>query len=350
MLYSKITDQLIDLNLNRLSEGLKVLEDITRFFFRDKNSLLRIRTLKRNLWKNVSEIRKKVIWARQSKQDLGRSAAFDIHRRGNIVDTLTANFKRGQEASRVLEELFKTINSEHSRSFKTLRFMLYDWEKELFNQINLAFNPRIYVILDIATVGKRNLGQITRACVVAGATMIQLREPKHTITKQWLSDAQKIKKAISDQRVKLIINDRADVAMAINADGIHIGKEDIPLKIARRILGDDKIIGVTVRNVRDALAAQKDGADYISIGSIYASPSKPSAPVVGIKTLKRVTKAVKIPVTAIGGITSKNSKEVFKTGVSGIAIVSSVFQGVDFCSDNLENTIRKNIQNLLQTR
>lgn len=344
MLHSKLLDQLIDVNLNRLSEALKVLEDLTRFYFKDYRCLIQIRILKRKLWDKFGPTRKQVLWARKSRPDLGRKPSFDINKRGTLVDMLTVNFKRCQESSRVLEETFKVINSRHAGFIKNIRFSLYDLEKELFKQIEPEFNPRIYVILDISTIGRKHLAQITKVCITGGATMIQLRETKGTTTRQWLSDACKIKTAIIDPKVKFVVNNRVDVAMAVNADGIHIGKEDLSITDARKLLGDEKIIGVTVRNVSHAKQAEKQGANYIGVGAIFPSPTKITAPVVGIKILQQIVKAVKIPVVAIGGINSGNAKQVFKIGASGIAVISSVFQGIDFQSKNFSKKIIKNLK------
>jgi thiamine-phosphate pyrophosphorylase len=346
MLFSKFKDQVIDVNLNRLSEGLRIIEETTRFYFKDQKKLAIIRKLKQELWQNFSETRKKAIWARKSEHDLGRDASFDIHKRGNLVDMLTANFKRCQEAARVLEEIFKISNPTQAKFFKNLRFIIYDLEKDLLKRILPEFNPRFYVILDIGTIGRKRLIEITKSCIAGGATMLQLREPKDTMTKQWLSDAKKIKTAITNTKVKFIINDRADVAMAINADGTHIGKDDIPIDDTQRLLGDEMIIGVTVRNVKEAIVAEKKGATYIGVGAIFPSPSKPSASVVGINTLKEIVNSVKIPVIAIGGITRNNAKNVLKTGASGIAIISSVFKGIDFSKKGFGKKIMENLKKI----
>jgi thiamine-phosphate pyrophosphorylase len=173
--------------------------------------------------------------------------------------------------------------------------------------------------------------------------MIQLREPKGTSTKQWIIDARKIKSAINNPDIKFIINNRADVAFVVQADGVHIGGSDISTVDARKMLGDEKIIGVTACNSIRAIKAEKDGADYIGVGAIFPSITKPTTPVVGISKLKRVIQTANIPVVAIGGINSRNAKQLFKLGVSGVAVVSSVFKGVELKHKNISRKIISNL-------
>jgi len=349
MFLSKTQDQVIDVNLNRLSEGLRVIEEIIRFYLNDNQKLQKIRLIKRELWQNLNDIRKQVIWSRKSREDLGRAVTFDKIKRTNLNEIFTANIKRSQEASRVLEELFKTSNLKTSGFFKKLRFTLYNLEKDLSKQIFKEFNTKLYVLIDIQTLGRKHLAEITKSCILGGATMIQLREPKDIPTNQWIKDARKIKGSIKNSKVKFIINDRIDVALAIDADGVHLGKYDMPVTYAQKLLGDGKIIGVTTRNLVQARKAEKYGADYISVGSIFPSPTKTTAPVVGISRLKTVVKGVKIPIIAIGGIDQNKAKQLFKLGVDGVAVVSSVFKGVDFKQKDFSKKIIKKLKKFQET-
>jgi len=342
----KPEDRIIDVNLNRLTEGMRVIEDIVRFKFDDKITVNTIRKLKQKLRQIMGEMRKKVIFSRKSEQDVGRSATFDKMKRTNLIDVLTANFKRSQESTRVLEEVFKLNDSQISGLFKSIRFTLYDVEKELANTMKPGFDLKLYVIIDIVTVGRKRLTEITKACISGGATMIQLREPKHTLSRQWLLDAIKIKKAISNQKVKLIINDRVDIMQAADADGVHLGVHDMPITFARKILGNEKIIGITAQNIIQAKNAENYGADYIGVGAIFPTITKLDAPLIGIDKLKTIVKEAKIPVVAIGGITAQNAKQLFNVRVSGIAVASSVFKDADFKHKGFNKTIIKNLKKL----
>ncbi|MEO0092043.1 MAG: thiamine phosphate synthase [candidate division WOR-3 bacterium] len=341
-------NRIIDVNLNRLSEGLRVIEEICRFYLEDKDNLFLIRNLKNEIRKTENEIRKDVIWFRKSEDDLGRQENFDKMSRTSIFDVFTANIKRCQESARVLEEIFKIRNRRISGFFKKVRFVLYDLEKKLARQFLVEFDSKLYVIIDTGTIGRKHLIPITEAIVLGGATMIQLREPKDTATNVWLQDAKIIKNCINKYSVKFIINDRVDVVQAVDADGVHLGADDMSLKYARQILPINKIIGRTVRDIQDAKKAEREGANYISAGSIFSSITKPTAPVIGIKNLKAITKSVKIPVIAIGGITTENIKQIFLAGAKGICVISAVFQGVDLRSQDFKSVIKANLKRLLK--
>lgn len=346
MFKDKNKDQIIDVNLNRLTEGVKVIEDLLRYYFRDEKNLRLLRRQKQLLWKRFDKIRKLVISSRQSEKDLGRKIRFDIHKRGKIVDILTVNFKRGQESARVLEELFKSINTKHAGFFKDLRFTLYDLEKTMSAQTKTGFEPQVYVILDINTIGRKHLPVITKACIRGGATMLQLREAERATTRQWLADARQIQKGIGNAKIKFIINNRIDVCLAVNADGAHLGQTDMPLIYVRKILGEDKLIGITVHNVKQARKAEKHDADYLGFGAIFSTPSKNNIQVVGLDKLKQIVQAVKIPVIAIGGINSQNIQQVVRTKAPGVAVISAVFEGVDFIKPGFSNKIIANIRKL----
>lgn len=341
-----IKNQIIDVNLNRLSEALKVIEDLTRFYFKDQKVLRQIRKSKQALWKKMGALRKSVVACRQSQKDFGRKISFDINKRGNLVDVFTVNCKRGQEAARVLEELCKSINAKQVGFFKSQRFLLYDWEKRLLGHIKSEFEPQLYVIMDIKTIGRKHLTNITNACLQHGATAIQLRETENATTRQWLTSARQIQNALHNARVKFIINNRIDICLATNADGVHLGQSDMPIRKARELLGEEKIIGLTVKNIKQAKHAEKNRADYIGFGAIFPTQSKPDIRVVGIKKLRQIIKAVKIPVVAIGGINRLNIRRVIRTKPAGVAVISAVFERVDFSKPKFHNRIITNLRKL----
>lgn len=331
--------RIIDININRFSEGMKVVEDLMRFYWQDQETLFKLRKWKNFFWQHFGQYRNQVVFARTSHQDIGRKIDFDIQKRNKIIDVVNVNFKRCQESARVLEEIFKEASPPQSRFCKTLRFALYDIEKSFLKHININFNPLLYVILDIATIGRQYLTDITKACIDGGSTLLQLRETDVSSTRQILNDAEKIRKVIKNSNVKLIINNRFDIALAINADGIHLGKNDMPIKKVKTLFNNDMLIGMTVRNVSHAQSAEKAGANYVSVGSIFPTPTKTKIPIVGVNTLKKVSKAVSIPVIAIGGINKDNVIEVIQNGADGVAVISAVFKDLDFTQKNVYNTI-----------
>jgi thiamine-phosphate pyrophosphorylase len=179
-----------------------------------------------------------------------------------------------------------------------------------------------------ASAGKGMLNLIAEA-VAGGATLVQLR------AKTWRSrdlfeaglEARRLLKA---RHIPLIINDRADIALAVGSDGVHLGQEDLPAREARRILGKGKIIGVSASTVAEALSAEEGGADYIGAGPVFSTSSKGNLPpFVGIKGIRKIRAAVKIPVLAIGGITAANAGRVISAGADGVAVISAIARSSD---------------------
>ena len=159
--------------------------------------------------------------------------------------------------------------------------------------------------------------------IKGGVTIIQLRE-KNTNTKKFYNIAKKVKKITTKYNIPLIINDRIDIAQAINAEGIHLGQNDMPCNIARKILGKEKIIGISATTIKEAQKAQKDTANYIGCGAIFPTKTKNDAKTVTIPELTKITKSINIPVIAIGGITKENKKQLKNTKIKGISVVSAI--------------------------
>ena len=185
---------------------------------------------------------------------------------------------------------------------------------------------KLCVITDTAVQKKYSHIEIARMAIKGGADVIQFRD-KTMATYDMIETAKKLKKMCSDGGVLFIVNDRADAALISDADGVHLGKDDIPVKEARKLLGWNKIVGGTAHNLKEAKEAQKNGADYIGFGHIYPTASKlKKTPPVGIAQLKEVVSRIRIPVLAIGGIGQDNISEVMKSGAHGAAVIGSVLK------------------------
>ena len=159
--------------------------------------------------------------------------------------------------------------------------------------------------------------------IIGGATIIQLRE-KNTSTRDFLQKAIKIKQICDKYEVPLIINDRIDIALAVDSAGVHLGQDDMPIQIARKILGKDKIIGISTGNLRQAQEAQKNGADYVGVGAMYSTSTKKDADLTTIKELKQIRENVNIPIVVIGGINENTIADFKGIGIDGLAIVSAI--------------------------
>lgn len=171
------------------------------------------------------------------------------------------------------------------------------------------------------------LEKIETACR-SGVTIVQLRE-KNLTTNQYYQLAKQVKEITDAYQVPLIIDDRLDVCLAVDAAGLHIGDDELPVSVARQVLGPDKILGVTAKTVKRALEAEEGGANYLGTGAIFPTTTKENAPITLISTLKTICQRVAIPVVAIGGLTSENIDQLIGTGIAGVAVVRDLMQAED---------------------
>ncbi|VNG51675.1 thiamine-phosphate pyrophosphorylase [Streptococcus pneumoniae] len=174
---------------------------------------------------------------------------------------------------------------------------------------------------------KRFLEKVETACR-SGVTIVQLRE-KNLTTNQYYQLAKQVKEITDAYQVPLIIDDRLDVCLAVDAAGLHIGDDELPVSVARQVLGPDKILGVTAKTVERALEAEESGADYLGTGAIFPTTTKENAPITLISTLKTICQTVAIPIVAIGGLTSENIDQLIGTGIAGVAVVRDLMQAED---------------------
>jgi len=187
----------------------------------------------------------------------------------------------------------------------------------------------LYLVTDRGLARGRSTLEIVRAAVDGGATVVQLRE-KDCSTREFIEQALAIKDFLKDRAVPLIINDRLDVAQAVKADGVHLGQTDMPLKVAKKILGDSMIIGISAESLQDAVEAEKGGADYLGVSPIYATPTKTDTALpLGLEGLREIRKAVLIPLVGIGGLKRDNAAEVIRNGADGVAVVSAIVAADD---------------------
>ena len=174
---------------------------------------------------------------------------------------------------------------------------------------------------------ERFLEKVEMACR-SGVTIVQLRE-KNLTTNQYYQLAKQVKKITDAYQVPLIIDDRLDVCLAVDAAGLHIGDDELPVSVARQVLGPEKNLGVTAKTVKRALEAEEGGADYLGTGAIFPTTTKENAPITLISTLKTICQRVAIPVVAIGGLTSENIDQLIGTGIAGVAVVRDLMQAED---------------------
>ena len=186
----------------------------------------------------------------------------------------------------------------------------------------------LYAVTDRAWTGKQTLAEQVEESLKGGVTCLQLRE-KHIEEAAFLAEAEQIKCLCKNYGVPFIINDSVSVALKCGADGVHIGQEDMDAAEARKLLGSDKILGVSAQTVEQAIKAERDGADYLGVGAVFPTSTKTDAADVPRETLAAICSAVKIPVVAIGGINEGNIESLAGTGIAGIAVVSAIYAAED---------------------
>jgi thiamine-phosphate pyrophosphorylase len=182
----------------------------------------------------------------------------------------------------------------------------------------------LYLVTDRGlSLGRSNL-DIIRATVAGGVTMVQLRE-KEATTREFYEEGLKVKEFLGEHNIPLIINDRLDVALALDADGVHLGQDDMPVAVARRILGDDKIIGASVFNAAEAREGEAAGADYLGLSPIFVTSTKPDLTAeIGIDGIAPIRQAVRIPLVGIGSMNAGNAFKAIRAGLDGVAVVSAI--------------------------
>jgi len=341
--YKSMTSQslrIIDANFDRASEGLRVLEDIARFVLNDQSMSKRLKNMRHELAEQSKLLQPRLITFRDSKHDVGANDLSVVEQTGtfdykNLVDVVAANAKRTEQSLRVIEEFSRLAETQQlivPQPFQQARFALYNLEKELTSRLlrqeKIKKIQGLYVILDKQLLADKDELETASLIIEGGASVIQLRD-KQSSKAALLSKAKKIQSLCRQAGVLFIINDFLDIALAMDADGIHIGQGDLPVSIARKQLPVDKIIGCSARTIDLALTAQAEGADYISSGSIFPTTTKKDAIVIGVEKFRQIKLALSIPLVAIGGINSGNVSQVITAGANSIAVIGTVLQASD---------------------
>ena len=186
----------------------------------------------------------------------------------------------------------------------------------------------VYLVTDRDLMSTETLEEAVEEAIKGGCTLIQLRE-KECSSLDFYSTAVNVKKITDKYNIPLLINDRLDIAQAVDAAGVHVGQSDLPLTIVRNILGNDKIIGVSAGNLEEALTAEKDGADYIGVGAVYVKGSKKDATAVTMEEVRKIRDNVKLPMVVIGGVNKERIKDFKDINIDGVAIITAIIAQKD---------------------
>ena len=344
--------RLIDANLNRMAEGLRVMEDIARFHLDDAEICGQLKTLRHELLESSDSIA--LLSARKAGEDVGasRKSPGEVTREG-LPQIIIANARRAQESLRVLEEFAKLPDSPlklEPFKIERARFSVYELEQKLlFKLLRKEKASRLkglYLVLDTKALGERDAMETASRAIHGGAKVIQLRDKHHTKS-ELLQMARRLRGLCDEKEVLFIVNDYLDIAQACGADGVHLGQEDLPVIEARSLLSPDKIIGCSTASLTEAARAGLEGADYIAVGSIYPTSSKENIRLTGLETLRQIREKTSLPLIAIGGINENNAAEVMEAGADGIAVISAVLgaEDVESAAQNLVNKIERSGNN-----
>jgi len=323
--------RVIDANLNRTREGLRVLEDISRLVLNDAILSEKLKTIRHGLLKGGPNLAGELITARDSEGDVGADTIVPGQEAEKELPlVVVANSSRVQESLRTLEEMSKTPGAASVLDPEVLRkarFSLYTIERELLSRLTRQDKVKhlsgLHAIIDTQALKGRPHLEAARQVVSGGAKTIQLRD-KLGSKGDLLPVARELKALCAEHDVLFIINDYLDLALAADADGLHVGQEDLPVSTARKLLPIDKIVGCSVTTVAQAVAAAASGADYVAVGSMYPTPSKEKAIVVGLERLREIRQAVGLPLVAIGGITKDNAAAVIAAGADSVAVIGAI--------------------------
>lgn len=340
--------KILDANLNRASEGLRVIEDIGRFLLQNQVLSSRTKTLRHGIRKSASTFALEALWERDVTQDPGVkvSQKTTLDQKNNLADLLTANFKRSEEALRCLEECLKMMHQDSlSKTYETFRFSLYaleqDYGKVVYQAKGKTFQPQgLYCITASEHSNGRDNLDVVVQMISAGVTTIQYREKELEMGEKY-AQCLKIRALTQEAGVTFIVNDHVDLALAVQADGIHIGQDDMPVAVVRKLVGNNMLIGVSTHSPEQAQKAVQSGADYIGVGPIFETKTKKNvcAPV-GLSYLAYAVAHVPIPFVAIGGIKEHNVQQVLDAGAPWVAMVTEITKA-DNIPQKIANIKRK---------
>ncbi len=329
--------RIIDAELNRVTEGLRVLEDLTRFVWEQENFTIALKAFRGKLANLLNMFRENLLQNRDSLGDCGVeiSQKLQLDKRHQLGDIATANWKRVQEGLRSLEEYLKLLNYyEHGKEIELLRFQSYTLEKEFFSQIMIS-GRRLFPATDLYcltaqefSLGRSNM-EVVKELLAAQVKLIQYRE-KELNMKSKYQEALVLREMTAAAGATLIINDDLHLALAVEADGLHLGQNDLPIAKARELLKPEMFLGLSTHSPQQANAAVEAGVDYIGVGPIFRTFTKKDVcEPVGLEYLDYVVGRHQIPFVAIGGIKENNLAEVIKRGARCLAMVTEIVGAVD---------------------
>lgn len=313
--------RILDANLDRAREGLRIIEEWCRFGLESANMSGECKAMRQELsgWHSL-EFRV----ARDTSGDPGVALTHpNEEERSGIEQVLQANFCRVEEALRVLEEYGKLENPDLGAACKQMRYRVYVLETNLmaYRRYEQLARSRLYLV----TSPHEQLLSVVEAALMGGLSIVQYRD-KTTPDRDRIGTARELCHLCRDYGALFIMNDRVDLAVAVDADGVHLGQEDMPIALARQILGPGRIVGRSTTNLEEMELAISEGADYIGVGPVYETPTKPGKQAAGLDYVRLAADRSTVPWFAIGGINMNNVQESIAAGAERVAVVRALME------------------------
>ena len=324
--------RILDANLNRAREALRVAEDCGRFALNDPA----VTAMAKNLRSDLKEIIEKLpveemLISRDTPGDIGTEITSPSEpRRKDLADVAVAACKRLTEALRTVEEYCKFVAPDQVLKIERMRYNGYTLEQRLVSRLYIGKkleNCRLYALLtSIMCTG--SIREKARAAIAGGADVIQLRE-KQVPDSVFLALAAEIRELTDETGRIFIVNDRADIAALIGADGVHVGQDDLPISEVRKMLRPGAVVGKSTHSYEQAMAAVNEGADYIAIGPLFDTKTKDAGPSPSADVVRRIVQDVPVPIFGIGGITVDTMDKVVAMGLKRVAVSSGICKASD---------------------
>ena len=321
------TLRILDAAANRAREGLRVLEDYVRFILDDAHLSGRLKNWRHQLSHALRSVAPhQLLAARETEQDVGTQIrTLTETKRESVGAVVQANFKRVEEATRTLEEFSKILSSDLGQQIGQLRYEIYTLEKAIlqthFSRLRLT-GKELYLLVT-EELCHHGSGPAIRGALQGGVGIVQMRE-KQLGDREQVAQGRRIREWTRATGALFIMNDRPDLAVLTDADGVHVGQTELSVKDARRIVGPDKLVGVSTHTIEEARRAVLDGADYIGVGPVFATSTKQFTQLSGLDFVRQVAAEIRLPAYAIGGITLDNVNQVIAAGAQCVAISGAV--------------------------
>ena len=327
--------RVLDANLNRAGEALREIEDAARFGLNSTVLSQRTKELRHRLvagFRVLGLSQEELVSVRDSIGDVGRPEVNRVASdRESPSDVLAAAFKRLQQSARSLEEFSKLLDADQDPGFELLRYASYTLEKDFFGRlqpVRKLAESQLYLLLIGSLLDGRDHETALRAAIDGGIDIVQIREKEMT-DRELLGLLERVRPICEAAGVLCLVNDRADLAHATDADGVHLGEGDLPPEAARAILGPDKAVGETAHTLEEALTGQEAGADYVGFGTMFPTTTKAGLTIRGVREWAKLEGNIEIPVFAIGGIDLGNVSQLIEKGVRRIVVSSAILKADD---------------------